>query len=44
MRQQRWLEFFAAYDFDIQYMLGKGNRVADALSRRHQAVVAMMIG
>ena len=39
LRQQRWLEFLAAYDLDILYTPGKGNRVADALSRKHQAVV-----
>lgn len=33
MRQQRWLEFLASYDFDIRY---KGNRVADALSRKQR--------
>lgn len=43
MRQQRWLEFLAAYDFEIEYTLGKGYRVADALSRKHVAVVFMMI-
>ena len=43
MRQQRWLEFLASYDLDIQYTPGKGNRVADALSRKHSAVVSMMI-
>ena len=43
MHQQRWLEFLASYDLDILYTLGKGNRVADALSRKQQAVVSMMI-
>lgn len=43
LRQQRWLEFLAAYDLDILYTPGKGNRVVDALSRKHQAVVSMMI-
>ena len=39
LRRQRWLEFLATYDLDILYTPGKGNRVADALSRKHQAVV-----
>ena len=43
LRRQRWLEFLATYDLDILYTPGKGNRVADALSRKHQAVVSMMI-
>ena len=43
MRQQRWIEFLASYDFDIQYTPGKGNRVTDALSRRHSAVISMML-
>jgi len=34
LRQQRWMEFLASYDFEIQYTSGKGNVVADALSRR----------
>ena len=43
LRQQRWLEFLAPYDLDILYIPGKGNRVADALSRKQRAVVSMMI-
>lgn len=35
LRKQRWMDFFASYDFDISYMLGKGNVVADALSKQH---------
>ena len=34
LRQQRWMEFLASYDFEIAYTLGKGNVVADALSRK----------
>ena len=34
LRQQRWMEFLASYDFEIAYTPGKGNVVADALSRR----------
>ncbi len=30
----RWLDFLADYDFDIRYVEGTKNRVADALSRK----------
>ena len=43
LRQQRWLEFLASYDFDIAYTPGKGNAVADALSRRHASLGAMFL-
>jgi hypothetical protein len=33
-RQIRWLEFLCEYDFDIRYIKGKDNKVADALSRK----------
>ena len=42
LRQQRWLEFLAAYDLDILYTSGKANVVADALSRK-TAIVAHLI-
>ena len=32
-RQARWQEFLAEYDFDIRYVKGEENTVADALSR-----------
>ena len=32
-RQARWMEFLAEYDYEITYLPGKGNVVADALSR-----------
>ena len=32
-RQARWSKFLAEFDFEIVYRLGKGNVVADALSR-----------
>ncbi|KAJ0566875.1 putative nucleotidyltransferase, Ribonuclease H [Helianthus annuus] len=34
MRQRRWMEILSDYDCDIQYHEGKGNVVADALSRK----------
>ncbi len=33
-RQRRWMEFLCEYDFDVHYIKGKENVVADALSRR----------
>ena len=32
-RQARWLAFLIEYDFKIQHIKGKENKVADALSR-----------
>jgi transposase InsO family protein len=39
-RQSRWKDVIADFDFDIEYILGKENVVADGLSRRpdHQVV------
>jgi hypothetical protein len=34
LRQRRWLELIKYYDLSIQYTQGKGNVVADALSRK----------
>ena len=34
LRQQRWMEFLASYDFEISYTPGKGNVVADMLIRK----------
>ena len=34
LRQQRWMEFLASYEFEIAYTPSKGNVVADALSRK----------
>ena len=33
-RQQRWLETLSEFEFEIEYLRGKWNLVADALSRR----------
>ena len=43
MRQQRWVEFLGSYDFDIAYHEGKGNVMADALSRRHVTITLLML-
>ena len=32
-RQSRWLAFLSEYDFEIQHIKGKKNKVADYLSR-----------
>ena len=39
-RQARWLELISEFDFDIVYVKGKENHVADALSRRVHVVYA----
>jgi hypothetical protein len=33
-RQQKWVSKIQAYDFDIEFFIGKSNVVVDALSRR----------
>ena len=33
-RRQEWISKIQAYDFDIEYVKGKNNVVADALSHR----------
>lgn len=43
LRQQRWLEFLASYNFDISYTPGKGNVVADALSRKKEELNLMIM-
>ncbi|CAN6462677.1 unnamed protein product [Victoria cruziana] len=42
LRQRRWVEFLADYDFQMLYYPGKANVVADALSRKSQATLAML--
>jgi hypothetical protein len=37
-RQSRWLDIIADFDFDIEYIDGKTNIVADGLSRRHDHI------
>ena len=41
MRQRRWLELVKDYDLEIHYHPGKANVVADALSRRSYANMAV---
>jgi hypothetical protein len=44
-RQNRWLEFLSEYDFDINHIKGKENKVGDALNRRvhelHATTISM---
>jgi hypothetical protein len=44
-RQSRWLEFLSEYEFDINHIKGKENKVVDALSRRvdelHSTTISM---
>jgi hypothetical protein len=35
-RQTRWMEYLSRFDFDIRYVKGKLNKVADALSCYYQ--------
>ena len=42
-RQQKWVNKIQAYDFDIEYVKGKNNVVADALSRRPTALSLMSL-
>ncbi|GKC66387.1 putative reverse transcriptase domain-containing protein [Tanacetum coccineum] len=36
MRQQRWIELFSNYDYEIRYHPGKANVVANAFSRKER--------
>ena len=40
-RQARWLDFLSEYDFEIQHIKGKENKVADALSRNVHFMAAI---
>ena len=42
-RQARWLAFLSEYDFKIQHIKGKENKVADALSRNERLNFATAI-
>lgn len=42
-RQRRWMEFLYEYDFEIKYIQGKENVVADALSCKKKIVLAMTL-
>ena len=43
MRQRRWMELLKDYDCDILYHPGKGNVVADALSRKSAGTLAHLM-
>src|SRR6202041_2244948 len=36
-RQMRWMEYLSRFDYDIQYIKGTSNKVADSLSRYYQS-------
>ena len=44
-RKSRWLEFLSEFEFDINHIKGKENKVADALNRRvhklHATTISM---
>ena len=42
-RQQNWVSEIQAYDFEIEYVKGKSNVVADALSRQPATLSLMSI-
>jgi hypothetical protein len=42
-RQIRWLEFLCEYEFDIKYIKGKENKVADALNKKVHELHAIAI-
>jgi len=43
MRQRRWLELMEDYDIDLQYHPGKVNVVPDALSKRPEANMVVLL-
>ena len=42
-RKARWLYFLSEYDFEIQHIKGKENKVVDALSRNARLNVVAAI-
>ena len=42
-RQQKWVSKVQAYDFEIEYVMGKNNVVVDALSRQPTSLSLMRI-
>ena len=42
-RQQKWINKIQAYDFDIEYVKGKSNVLADDLSRRPATLSLMSL-
>ena len=43
VKKTRWLEFLSEYDFNVNHIRGKGNKVVDALSRRIHSMHATTI-
>ena len=41
--QQKWMGFLASYEFEIAYTHGKGNVVADALSRKRLSLSSLFV-
>jgi len=35
--QMRWIEYFSRFDYNIQYVKGTSNKVADSLSQYYQS-------
>ena len=42
-RQRRWMEFLCEYDFEMKYIQGKENVVAEALSHRRHVISSMTL-
>ena len=42
-RQVRWLEFLSEYDFNINHIKGKENKVVDALNRRAHEMLSTTV-
>ena len=43
LRQRRWVEYMSNYDCKIIYQPGKGNVVADSLSRKSSGTLANLM-